>query len=81
MLRTTMAVKSKCPDPEEIDVVDDAMARIYAAKSGAERLAIAGRMFRSAREMLLAHLRAEHPEWSDERIRRESARRLSHGAV
>ncbi|MGH9381807.1 MAG: hypothetical protein ACRD2Z_14500 [Thermoanaerobaculia bacterium] len=46
-----------------------------------QRLAIASGMFRSAREMLLSHLRAEHPEWSEERIRRESTHRLSHGAV
>lgn len=71
----------KQPSPLTIEVVDDAMARVYAAKSGAERLAIASGMFRSAREMLLSHLRAEHPEWSDVRISEEAAHRLSHGAV
>lgn len=76
----TMTVEYRCPHPEEIEVVDDAMARIYAAKSGAERLAIASGMFSSAREMLLAHLRAEHPDWSEEHICQEAARRLSHGA-
>lgn len=69
------------PRPEDVEVIDDEIARLFASKSGAERLAIASGMFASARTMLLAHLGAEHPDWSDERIRREAARRLSHGSV
>ena len=72
---------SRTPRPEDVEVIDDEMARLFASKSGAERLAIASGMFASARAMLLAHLGAEHPDWSDERIRREAAQRLSHGSV
>lgn len=57
------------------------MARILAAKTGAERLAIADGLFRSAREMMRSHLRSNHPEWTEERLRAEVARRLSHGAI
>jgi len=78
---THMPRASRIPRPEDVEVIDDEMARLYASKTGAERLAIASGMFSSARRMLTSHLRAEHPEWSDERIRREAARRLSHGAV
>lgn len=81
MRAINMTVERKRPLQEEIEVVDDVMARVYAAKSGAERLAIANGMFRSARGMLLSHLRAEHPEWSEERLRQEATRRLSHGAI
>lgn len=77
----SMVVDSRHPLPQELEVIDDAMARVYAAKSGAERLAIASGMFRSARDMLLSHLRTEHPEWNEEHIHQEAARRLSHGAV
>ena len=63
-----------------VEVVDDEMSRVLAAKSGAERLAIAAGMFRSARRMIESHLRGKHPEWDDERIQREAARRLAHGA-
>lgn len=76
-----MTAQRKTARPEDIEVVGDAMAEIYAEKTGAERLAIAAEMFRSARSMLLSHLQAEHPDWSEERIREEAARRLSHGAV
>jgi hypothetical protein len=63
-----------------IEVLDDQMADILRRKTGAERLRIASGMYASARRMLMSHLRAENPEWPEERILREAARRLSHGA-
>ena len=63
------------------DVVDDEMARILRGMTGAERLKIANDMFVSARRMLASHLAAEHPDWDQERIEQETARRISHGAV
>ncbi len=67
-------------DRGQIEVVDDAMAAVLRAKTGAERLAIASGLFASARRMLTSHLQAEHPEWDAARVAREVARRLSHGA-
>lgn len=66
--------------PTHIDCMDEDMARVIRSKSGAERLAIASGMYASARKMLISHLAFEHPEWSELRVRREAARRLSHGA-
>lgn len=63
-----------------VEVVDDDMARVLATKTPAERLAIASGMFRSARRMLEASLRADHPGWDDDRLRTEVARRLSSGS-
>ena len=68
------------PDPNRIEVIDDVMAAVFRAKTGAERLRIASDMYASARRMLLSHLRAEHPEWDERRVVKEAARRLSHGA-
>lgn len=68
-------------DPRQIEVVDDRMAEVLRAKTGAERLAIAFGLYSSARRMLISALRAEHPDWDEERINAEAARRLSHGAV
>jgi hypothetical protein len=42
---------------------------------------IADGMYTRAPEMLLSHLRFEHPEWNEQQVKREAARRLSHGAV
>ncbi len=64
-----------------VEVVDEDMARLLAQKTGAERLAIADGMFRSARRMLESHLRNGHPDWDEEQLAAEVARRLSHGAV
>lgn len=68
-------------DLSRIEVVDDETARILRGKTGAERLAMANDMFNSARRMLLSHLTAEHPDWSEEEVARETARRISHGLV
>ena len=67
------------PRPVVVEVVDEEMARVFAAKSGAEQLAIAAAMFRSARRMIDSHLRAQHPDWEAHRIEAETARRLAHG--
>lgn len=63
-----------------IEVIDDEMAAALREKTGAERLAIASRMFSSARRMLINHLRSRHPDWDPRQIELEAARRLSHGA-
>jgi hypothetical protein len=64
-----------------VEMVDDTMADVLRAKSPAERLAIANGMWRHAHRMIASILRAEHPDWTDDEIRREVARRMSHGAV
>ena len=68
-------------DDLRIEVVDEDMARILRQKTGAERLQIANGMFTSARRMIASHLAAEHPDWDEESIQRETSRRISHGSV
>jgi hypothetical protein len=67
--------------PFTIEAVTDEVAAILRLKSGQERLEIASRMFSSARNMLINHLRSQHPDWNEQAIERETAHRLSHGAV
>jgi Rv0078B-related antitoxin len=68
-------------DPSKWEMVDDAMAAILRRKSEAERLAIAFGMSRFAQQMIRANLKAEHSDWTAEQLQRETARRISHGAV
>ena len=68
-------------DSGQIEVVDDDMARVLRLKSGAERLAMADKMFSFVRQMILSRLRAEHPDWDEQQVVAETARRVSHGAV
>jgi len=68
-------------DPKRIEVVDDAVAAVLKRKTHQERIKIGFNLWTSARKMLMAHLRSTHPEWSEELLQHEVARRLSHGAV
>ena len=63
----------------KLEVLDDDMVRVLSTKTGAERLSIAAGLFRSARRMILSHLREEHPDWDAAKLQTEVARRLSHG--
>jgi hypothetical protein len=65
----------------KLDIIDDEMAQVLRGKTPAERLAIAHAMWRHARQMILAVLRRDFPQWSEAEIEREAARRLSHGAA
>lgn len=47
----------------------------------AERLQQAFGMWDVAKNMIRGVLRQEHPDWTEEQILREAARRLSHGAT
>ena len=62
-------------------ILDDRMAEILRAKTPAERLAISFGMWRFAQQMIRLNLQRQHPDWSVEQVQRETARRMSHGAV
>lgn len=66
---------------QKFEMMDDAMADILRQKTEAERLRIAGRMWQSARVMLRGAIRTEFPDWSEEQVNQEIARRISHGAI
>lgn len=66
-------------NPLQVDHIEPEMVRILREKTPAERLAIANGMWRSARDMLRNLLRAEHPEWSDDKVDAAVARRLADG--
>lgn len=67
-------------DPRRIEVVDEEMAAVLRSKTGAERLRIASGMFAAARRMLASQLTSEHPEWDEQRVQAEVARRIAGGA-
>jgi hypothetical protein len=67
-------------DPRNIEVIDDDMVDVYRQMSGARRLKTASGMFTHARQMITNILRWQHSDWSEDQIRRETAKRLSHGA-
>ena len=68
-------------DAGQIEVVEDRMAELFRTKTPAQRLAIGFGLRRSAERLLRAHLTSAHPDWDTQRIAREVAGRLSHGAT
>ncbi|BFU90832.1 MAG TPA: hypothetical protein VN666_09635 [Nitrospira sp.] len=68
-------------DDGQIEVLDSAMVEVLRHKTPAQRLQIGFALWDSAKRMLRTHLSVEHPDWTPNRISREVARRLSHGAA
>jgi hypothetical protein len=69
------------PRLRRIDIIDDRMAEVLRAKTDAERFAMIDDFWQFARHLIEATIVQEHPDWPEETVRREAARRMSHGAV
>jgi hypothetical protein len=67
-------------DPKRFEVMDDQIAAVLRRKTPQEKLAMAESMSRMARDLIRDKLRFDHPDWSDDQIARETARRLLNGA-
>jgi len=63
------------------ETADDRVTEIMRGKTPGERLRMIDEMWDFAGRLIRSHLRASHPDWTDEQIRRESLRRLSGGSV
>ena len=68
-------------DKRNIEIIDDIMTQVLRGKTSQQRLAIAFGMWNSAKIQLTNYLRSQHPEWNEDMIKKEVARRLSHGAT
>ena len=63
-----------------IEIIDDQTVEVLRQRGPAGRLEIAFGMWRSAREIITAIVASQHPDWSQNEVAAEVARRLSHGA-
>lgn len=68
------------PELSRIELLHPLVAEILRKKTPTERLAMAFESNRFVRARLKAHLRDEHPEWSDEQVDVEIARRMLRGS-
>lgn len=78
---TPAPVPARLLDPRQIEVMDPDMVPVLRRKTPAERLQNSFAIWESACSMLQAHLSHTHRDWTPERVRREVAHRMSHGAV
>jgi hypothetical protein len=67
-------------DKGQIEVVDAKVAEILKGKTGQERLKMVWDAWSHFNRMTEARLRSTHPEWTEEQIAAEIARRVSHGS-
>jgi hypothetical protein len=65
----------------DIEILDDRMAALLQDKTEAERLAMVDGFWRFARQIVRAMVDQEHPDWPEDEVRREVARRMSRGAL
>lgn len=68
-------------DPKRYEIMDDQMAEIMRLKTPDEKMAMLDGMWRMARGLIRDKLRQDNPEWNEADIDRETARRMSRGAV
>jgi len=68
-------------DPSRIEVVDDDMAEVLRRMTSEERLAVANRMWVSARNAVELIVRSENPAWNEQQLQQEICRRMLHGAI
>ena len=62
-------------DVRRIEVLDEAIVEVLRAKTLAERVAMVFEAERTMRLMLETQIRSGHPDWSDDQVTREIARR------
>jgi hypothetical protein len=64
-----------------LEVPDPAIVEVLRTKTPQERLSIGFGMWSAARKMLVNLLADSHPEWDQDRLQKEVARRMSGGSV
>jgi len=64
-----------------VEIIDDLMAKVFKEKTPQQRLAIAFGMWTSAKKQMTNYLRSQHPEWDETMLKKEVAKRLSHGTA
>lgn len=64
-----------------VEIIDPITVQILRRMTPAERLKRAFAMWETAKIMIRGVVRQEHRDWTEEQVLRETARRLSHGAI
>lgn len=67
--------------PPVVEVIDRAQVEVLRKQTPQERLQLAAGMWETARVMLRGAIAQEHPEWNEETVNREVARRICHREV
>jgi len=63
-----------------IELLDEAIVEVLRGKTSTERMAMIFAANRTMRLRLEGHLRTRHPDWDQQMLMQEIARRMSRGA-
>lgn len=63
-----------------VELLDPAIVQVLRGKTPTERVAMIFAANRTMRLRLEGHLRSQHPDWDDQAVMQEIARRMSRGA-
>jgi hypothetical protein len=63
---------------ERIETLHPVVVRALRAKGGMERLRLAHESWELVRDRLIAYVASRHPEWPQDEVHRDVARRLLH---
>ncbi len=66
-------------DRGQIEVIDDKIAEIIKTKSGPDRLKMVWDAWAFFEKRIRVYLKNIHPEWTEEQIRKEIVKRVTHG--
>ncbi len=66
-------------DMGQIEVVDEAVAACLRKLTPAQKIELTAAAHRTARALLTAQVQRQHPEWNDDDVQHEVARRLTRG--
>jgi len=64
-------------DPRRIEVVGHDVAAILRKMQPHERVALTAQAFETARQLAQAQVMRTHPDWTEEQVQREVARRIA----
>lgn len=67
--------------PLMVEVMDRDMIPFLQAKSAAEKIAMVGAANRTARKLMACGIRQLNPDWSEEQVLAEVARRMRNGST
>ena len=68
-------------DPRRIEVIDDATAAMFRAMSLSRRVELVSQAHKIACALQETGIRDRHPDWTDDQVREEVIRRMSHGTT
>jgi hypothetical protein len=67
--------------PPCVEVIDDRVAAIFRAMTPEERWERGREFFRSMKTFVLAAIRSQHPDWTEEQVQAEWKRRVTRDAA